>query len=110
MDELRIPAQVTHITLCNNIVKEIENLECCYNANVQAGGSKIIPQNLTEHFGSKSVAPYVNSSSGCYDDGASLFSETSVIAEDLGSRRVPPDSVNKDDDYHSSVLKKDGYL
>ena len=84
---------------------------------MQAGGSKIIPQNLAVHFGSKSVAPPAtsdkdsdDSSSGCYDDGALLFSDTSIARENFCSRWVPPDLVNKDDDYHSSVLKKGGYL
>ena len=57
MDKLRTTAQINQVSLCNNIVKEIENLERYYNAKVQAGSSKIIPQNLTVHFGSKLVAP-----------------------------------------------------
>ena len=44
------------------------------------------------------------------DSGSNLFSDTSAVKEDLGSRWVPTDSVNEEDDYHSSVLKKDSYL
>ena len=44
------------------------------------------------------------------DSGSDLFSDSSDIEEDLGSRWVPTDSVNKEDDYHSIVLKKDSYL
>ena len=39
-----------------------------------------------------------------------LFSDTLYIEEDLDCGWVPPTSVNKDNNYHSSVLKKDGYL
>jgi len=36
--------------------------------------------------------------------------DTPMAGDYLSSRWVPPTSVNKDDDYHSSILKKDGYL
>ena len=67
-------------------------------------------QNLAFHFGSKSVACPASCDKDSVDDDTPLFSDTSDIKEDLGYRWVPPTSVNKDDDYHSSVLKKDGYL
>ena len=77
---------------------------------MQAGNSKIIPQNLAVHFGSKSVAPPATHDKDGSDSGSNLFSDTSDVKEDLGSRWVPPDSVNEEDDYHSSVLKKDNQL
>jgi hypothetical protein len=110
MDKPRTTAQIYQVSSCNNIVKEIKNLERYYNAKVQAGGSKIIPQNLTVHFGSKSVAPPASCDEDSVNDDAPLLSDTSDIKEDLCFRWFPPDSVHKEDDYHSIVLKKDGYL
>ena len=112
MDKPRTNAQVHAVALF-----EIKNLERYYEAKVQAGSSKTIPQNLAVHFGSKSVAPPAtcdkdsdDSIAACYDDGALLFSDTSIARDNFGSRCVPPYSVNKDDDYHSLVLKKDSSL
>ena len=111
MDKPGTTAQVNQVYLFNNVVKEIENLERFYIAKVQAGGSKIIPQNLTVNFGSKSVAPPATCEKDGDDSGSDLFSDHSSDGkEDLGSRWVPPDSVNEEDDYHSFVLKKDNYL
>ena len=67
-------------------------------------------QNLALHFGSKSVAHPASCDKDSVDDDAPLFSDTSDIEEDLSSRWVPPASLNKDNNYHFSVLKKDGYL
>ena len=111
MYELRANDQVHKVALFNHVVKEIENLERFHEAKVQAGGSKIIPQNLAVHFGSKSVAPPATCDKDCDDSGSDLFSDhSSDVEEDFGSRWVSPNSVNEDDDYHSSVLKKVGYL
>ena len=47
------------------------------------------------------------------DEGSYLYHDhpdTPEAGDDLRSRWVPPTLVNKDDDYHSSILKKDGYL
>ena len=47
------------------------------------------------------------------DNKGSIFSDTpntTMARDDLSSRWVPPTSVNKDNDYHSSIPKKDGYL
>ena len=70
----------------------------------------ILHQNLAVHFGSKSMALPSSCDKETVDDYDHLFADTSDIEEDLGSRWVPPTSVNEDDDYHFSVLKKDGYL
>ena len=70
----------------------------------------ITHQNLALHFGSKSVTRPASCDYDSVDDDAPLFSDTSDVEEDLGSRWVPPNSVNGEDDYHSFFLKKDSYL
>ena len=54
MDNPRKNSQVHKVALFNQVVKEIKNLECYYEAKVQAVGSTIIPQNLRVNFGSLS--------------------------------------------------------
>jgi hypothetical protein len=53
MDE---PDTSVNISQCNNVIREMENLECYYDAKVQAGGSKITTQYQAVEFGSKSMA------------------------------------------------------
>ena len=111
MDKPSTNAQVNKVALFNHVVKEIKNLEHYYEAKVQAVGSKIIPQNLTVHFGSKSVALPTTSDNDNDDMGSPLFSDhSSDVKEDFGSRWVSPNSVNKEDDYNFSALNKSGYL
>ncbi len=82
----------------------MENLECYYDAKVQAGNSKTTPQTQAVHFGSKSTARAAISD----------LDDISTAAHPLGgfgSKWVPPSSVHKnDDDYPTSVLGKDNYL
>ena len=106
----RTNAQVHKVALFNSVVKEIENLERYYEAKVQAVGSKIIPQNLTVHFGSKSVAPHATCDKDNDDSRSPLFPDSDVKEEDFNSRWVPPTSVNEEDDYNSSALKQGGHL
>ena len=100
-------AQVNKVTLFKHVVKKIENLERFYEAKVQAGGSKIIPKSLKVNFGSESVAFPSTCDKDGHVTGSPLFSDDK---EDFGSRWVPPNSVNKEDDYNSSALKKGGHL
>jgi hypothetical protein len=81
-----------------------------HDAKVQAGISMIKHQNFALHFGSKSAARYASYDKDSVGNDAPLFSDTSYIEEDLDCGWVPPTSVNKDNNYHSSVPKKDGYL
>ena len=120
MDKPNAYAKVHKVELFNHVIKEIENLERYYEAKVQADGSKIISKTLTVHFGSKPQTYPPNffgwggdDTTSSLDNGASLFSDTPntpMAGDDLSSRWVPPASVNKDGDYHSSVLKNDGYM
>ena len=121
MDKPSANAKVHKIDLFDHVVKEIENLERNYEAKVLAAGSKVISKSLTVHFGSKpqTYPPKICGQGGgddttsSSDEGASLFSDatnTPMAGDDLSSRWVPPTSLNEDDDYNSSVLKKGGHL
>jgi hypothetical protein len=101
MDKTNTPVQLTKF---RDVVCEIENLECYYNAKVQAGGLRSSNIQSAVHFGTKSAArPAVIDS--CSVDLASYHSSG------IGAKWVPPSSVHIDDNnYHSSVLGKDSYL
>jgi hypothetical protein len=82
---------------------EIENLERYYDTKVLGQGSRISKTNAV-HFGSASAAR------DAVSDTDSV--ETALIPHTaLSSRWVPPISANvKTDEYHSQVLREDGYL
>ena len=116
MDKPSAYAKAHKVELFKHVVKKIDNLERYYEAKVQAGGSKVIPKTLEVHFGSKSTYPPKicgrggDDTTSSLDDGALLFSDTPMAGDNLSSRWVPPTSVNEDDDYNSSALKKGGQL
>ena len=56
------------------------------------------------------MAPHATCDKDDDDTGSPLFPDSDVEGEDFNSRWVPPDLVNKEDDYHFSDLKKDGHL
>jgi hypothetical protein len=101
MDKTDAPVQLTEF---RGIIREIENLERCYDAKVQAGSSILSTIHSAVHFGTKSAArPAVIDS--CSVDSASHHSSG------IDHRWVPPSAVHVDDsNYHFSVLGKDSYL
>jgi hypothetical protein len=101
MDE---PDASVQIMQFNNVVHEIENLECYYDAKVQAGGSKMMTQTPAVLFGTKSAARAAVSDSGSVD--SAMYPSAGI-----GARWVPPSSVYEvENDYPSSVLREDSYL
>jgi hypothetical protein len=101
MDEPDASVQVMQF---NDVVHEIENLECYYDAKVQAGGSKIMTQTPAVHFGTKLAARAAVSDSGSVDSAM-------YPSGRIGARWVLPSSVYEDEnDYPSSVLGEDSYL
>jgi hypothetical protein len=87
-----------------DVIREIENLECYYNATVLALRSGTSTQNSAVHFGSKSGTRNV----------LQISDQTSSAANPAGGfgrRWVPPSSVYEDSsNYHHSVLGEDGFL
>jgi hypothetical protein len=117
------------------VIKDIENLEKFYESKVLAIGSRSVSASPAVHFGSKPTKPkeknpwhpkYIygrmaSDSSSSSDDG-SWFPERDEVPNtpmpktaretdvQMRGRWGPPSSVNGNNDYSSSVLKKEGYL
>ncbi len=102
MDKPSVPVHHARPHLSETI-REIENTERYYNAKVQAQGSRTI-QKSAVHFGSKSAAR----------DAVSDMDSVATAPTpktDMSSCWVPPSSVHEEpDNYHSQVLREDGYL
>ncbi len=102
MDKPSVPVHPACPHLSETI-QEIKNLERYYDAKVQAQGSRMI-QNSAVLFGSTSTACDAVS-----DMDSVATAPTSKM--DMSFRWVPPSPVHKEtDDYHSQVLREDGYL
>ena len=125
-----------HLTYTyRRVIKDIENLEQFYEAKVLAISSGDKPETTSVHFGSKPMQPkekkpwhpkYVygrtasdssSSLDGSWFPGRDYRPDTpmantpnSKAKDDRKSRWVPPNSVHGNNNYHSFVLKKDGYL
>jgi hypothetical protein len=102
MDEPSVPVHHACPHLSETI-REIKNLERYYDAKVQAQGSRKI-QNSAVHFGSVSMARDAVSD-------VDRVATAPTPKTDMSSHWVPPSSVHEEtEDYHSQVLREDGYL
>jgi hypothetical protein len=87
-----------------NVIRVIEHLERYFEAKMRARSSDGQLKKATVCFGSKSTARAAVIDSNSV---ASVVRPTGAMKY----RWVPPSSVHEDDDdYHSSVLREDGYL
>jgi hypothetical protein len=101
-DKLSAEFQVTGIY--RDVIRKIEHLEQYYTAKVPASSLDGNRTPSAVHFGSRSLvcAAIIDSDSTTH---------VTRPARDITHRWVPPSSVHEDDDnYHSSVLREDGYL
>ena len=98
------PSATVQVAESVKIIEELTNLECYYEAKVQAGSSVGNIGKLAVHFGTKSAA------NTAIIDSDSVKSVVHPY-EGMTHRWVPPTSVHEDDvDEFSSVLREDGAL
>jgi hypothetical protein len=86
------------------VLTELENLECWFDAKVQAGSTQL--KSASVHSGS--MSPYRVHASETNSD-----STIPSPNHGINSRWVPPTSMptnNSPDDYHHQILGEDGYL
>jgi hypothetical protein len=87
-----------------NVIREIKHLERYFEAKMQDRSLDGQLKKAAVRFGSKSMARATVIDS---DSVSSVVRPTGAMKY----RWVPPSSVHEDnDDYHSSVLREDGYL
>ncbi len=95
---------VNHATSYLQLIQEVENLECYFDAKVMAGSSKVAPKDISVHFGTRSPmrATVID-----HDSSSTALHSTA----DMSTRWVPPSGMPEDyDDYPASVLGKDRLL
>ena len=134
MDEPSVQAKGHVINYYSHVIKEIKNLEQFYDAKVLAAGSIFNPRAYKVRFGDKPVPLDSHGQKlhpcepdGSRMDGKSKSSDWSYrwyerpntpmsntpnyqAKDNMKSRWVPPNSVHRNNNYHSSVFNKDGYL
>ena len=135
MDKPSAQTKVNFAETYKRVIKDIENLEKFYESKVLAIGSKSVSASPAFHFGSKPTKPkekkpwypkYIYgrtaSDSSSSSDDRSWFPERDEVPDTpmpktardsdvrMRGRWGPLSSVNGNDYYSSSVLKKDSYL
>jgi hypothetical protein len=134
MDKPSAKTKVHFAETYRRVIKDIENLEHFYDAKVLAIGSKRKSETSSVHFGSeptkdkaKKMKPWqVRGEPYIYGDTSSDDTNRSYLYIERPDTPMPntpkqakfkaatmwgnPPSVNGNDDYSSSVLKKDSYL
>jgi hypothetical protein len=102
MDEPSVPVHHAHGFL-QQMICEIENLEQYYNSKVLGQGSR-----AREKY---AVRFKLTSAGRDASSDVKSVNTASTPKTDMSTRWVPPSSVTKEtDNYHSQVLREDGFL